>query len=821
MRKIVSIIAALCIVATTLFAVSYTNNTYHKLAEEYTEKAEKALDAGYYELAEEYAAEAKKNAALSEEFIAMMMAKTAAEESIEAAKARIDYASKQGADPESRQMKSALSYLNQAESDFSDENYESAKTNADRVMAVLSDDYLAELAAKKAAEDAKVNAAAALERAKAAIDTAEEAGMDDTYPVYNAAQEAYTSALKNFEDENYADSIEDSEKVVDLLTPPEKIAEMVESAKQEAAEAVERAREALERAEAAGADKSRDPYKTALEDYQKAVDELNEGKYKAAKDDAQKVLDALDDDYFDVLDAKTAAEEAIGKAKARLDEVAANGMSEDDPLYQDAKDYYDQAVQDFADGAYADAKDNAEQVIALLADVKDGKSEDVSDEVPVDNEETGKTDESETDGTDTVKEGETGEPVTEDVADTGKTDSESTEGSESADENAARAAARDAIAKAKAAIAAAEKAGLSPDSDLYHKVNNDYEKAVKAYGNGEYGPAKDYADSVVAALTDEALAEARKQAEAAEAIAAARERIVAANAAGLDTSYEPYKEAIAYYREAQKAFAEGDWDAAIENAGKVKDLLSDEAIDNLLNESDEDSARSSAEGKLAAARERLDYAENAGVPATDSTYKAALAYYDRALSEFENGYYDDSIGDSEQVLQLLSDDFINNFLARGEAEKAIAAAKERIDYADSINAARDFPIAYNAAKAYYAQALNDYNAELYEKAVADANKAIDALSEIHEMIPLPKFYIVRPWAETKDCFWNISGRPYVYNNPWLWENLYEANKDNIPERDNPNLILPGMKMEIPSITGEYRDGVYSPDVEYETFRANR
>ena len=92
------------------------------------------------------------------------------------------------------------------------------------------------------------------------------------------------------------------------------------------------------------------------------------------------------------------------------------------------------------------------------------------------------------------------------------------------------------------------------------------------------------------------------------------------------------------------------------------------------------------------------------------------------------------------------------------------------------------------------------------------------MAEIKEVTPLPKYYVVKPWESDKDCFWNISGRPYVYNNPYLWENLYEANKNSLPDPKNPNLIRPGMKMEIPSISGEYRDGVYSPDKDYEPFQ---
>ena len=39
----------------------------------------------------------------------------------------------------------------------------------------------------------------------------------------------------------------------------------------------------------------------------------------------------------------------------------------------------------------------------------------------------------------------------------------------------------------------------------------------------------------------------------------------------------------------------------------------------------------------------------------------------------------------------------------------------------------------------------------------------------------------------------------------------------MPKPNDPNLIMPGMKMEIPSITGEYREGVYSPSKKYDGY----
>ena len=53
------------------------------------------------------------------------------------------------------------------------------------------------------------------------------------------------------------------------------------------------------------------------------------------------------------------------------------------------------------------------------------------------------------------------------------------------------------------------------------------------------------------------------------------------------------------------------------------------------------------------------------------------------------------------------------------------------------------------------------------------------------------------------------------------EARYQKNKDAMPKPDDPNLILPGMKMEIPSLSGEFRDGVYSPSKSYDTYGLNR
>ena len=76
MKKSISILS-FGLLANSIFAASYSykDNTYQRMADEYTKKAEAALDAGEYDLSVEYAQKAEENAALSKAFIESMLAR--------------------------------------------------------------------------------------------------------------------------------------------------------------------------------------------------------------------------------------------------------------------------------------------------------------------------------------------------------------------------------------------------------------------------------------------------------------------------------------------------------------------------------------------------------------------------------------------------------------------------------------------------------------------------------------------------------------------------------------------------------------------------
>ena len=204
----------------------------------------------------------------------------------------------------------------------------------------------------------------------------------------------------------------------------------------------------------------------------------------------------------------------------------------------------------------------------------------------------------------------------------------------------------------------------------------------------------------------------------------------------------------------------------------------------------------------------------------NNTYqKLADEYTKKAENALDAGQYEDAVEYSKKAEENaeLSKAYIQMMMAKKQAEDSIKLAKNQIAYAEKIDAPHTFPMAYTSAKENLESAENFYSEEDYPKATEYAKASLAALDGIREVTPLPEFYIVKPWAETKDCYWNISGRPYVYNNPLLWENLYQANKSAMPKPEDPNLIHPGMKMKIPSLTGEYRSGTYDPKKSYDAY----
>ena len=198
---------------------------------------------------------------------------------------------------------------------------------------------------------------------------------------------------------------------------------------------------------------------------------------------------------------------------------------------------------------------------------------------------------------------------------------------------------------------------------------------------------------------------------------------------------------------------------------------------------------------------------------------------------YEEGDYDASAKYSEEAVRYaeLSDEYVRQQLKMKEADDAIAAARRRLDYAASVNAATRYSEEYSRAQVAFAEARAFRASENYDEAIDAANRVLVALAYVSaEEAPvpapaaavaetsggLPAQYTVRAWNDYGDCFWNIAGRPWVYNDPWKWRILYDANKSKMPDPNDPNVIEPGMVLDIPAIKGEARQGAWDANRTY-------
>ncbi|MGL4982743.1 MAG: LysM peptidoglycan-binding domain-containing protein [Treponemataceae bacterium] len=201
----------------------------------------------------------------------------------------------------------------------------------------------------------------------------------------------------------------------------------------------------------------------------------------------------------------------------------------------------------------------------------------------------------------------------------------------------------------------------------------------------------------------------------------------------------------------------------------------------------------------------------------------AYEFMQKADVAFGSGDYDLAL---EYTLEAeknadLSYAYINSVALKYHAAEKIKIAQDEYKRVESIKAEENFPTTYELAFQALIDGESAFVVKNYENANNQAEQAIELFASIRDITPLPEYYIVRPWAESYDCYWNISSRPYVYNNPTLWENLYQANKSSMKQPSNPNLIMPGMKMKIPSINGEHREGTFDKQNKYEPFELKK
>lgn len=223
-----------------------------------------------------------------------------------------------------------------------------------------------------------------------------------------------------------------------------------------------------------------------------------------------------------------------------------------------------------------------------------------------------------------------------------------------------------------------------------------------------------------------------------------------------------------------------------------------------------------------------------------STFIFAVSYDDneyqrksRAYTELANRSYDEGDYDAAVEYAKLAEDyaqksadFIQRMLARTEAEQDMNKARTRFTWAKQNKAETRFPEAYANAETALSAGSEAFDSENYDVAVVCANKVLEALSIVtgDETKPvdgtmlsdLPAEYKIRTWRGERDCLWNIAAQPAVYGNPFMWQKLYDANRDKMPDVANPNWVEPGIILKIPSLHGEKRTGMFDHSKIYKS-----
>ncbi len=209
-------------------------------------------------------------------------------------------------------------------------------------------------------------------------------------------------------------------------------------------------------------------------------------------------------------------------------------------------------------------------------------------------------------------------------------------------------------------------------------------------------------------------------------------------------------------------------------------------------------------------------------------YKQAQDLLSKSQAAMDAGDYDGAAQLAKQAQDALdkSNAYVADKLQFYRANGWLSQANDRVAYAKSIQADVNYKEDYTIAVAQVTSAKTALDAQKYDDSITASKAAIDALKDIApktaaapkpapapQALELPEYYVVRLIIPLRDCFWRIAAYPWVYNDPWKWKLLYNANKNLIPDPNNPDLIEPGERFVIPPLAGETRSGDYDPAKE--------
>jgi len=191
-------------------------------------------------------------------------------------------------------------------------------------------------------------------------------------------------------------------------------------------------------------------------------------------------------------------------------------------------------------------------------------------------------------------------------------------------------------------------------------------------------------------------------------------------------------------------------------------------------------------------------------------YKRSLELRRQADAAFQQGDYlkAEQLSKESEKLSVLSREEAETQRLQWVANAWKNRAAERVAFGEKNDAAGQLGSVWVEAKGAFSLAVGEYEAKRYAQSTEASKRVLDLMKDFAPS-KFPAFYTVRLIPEARDCFWRIAEYPFIYGDPWKWKILYEANKDKIPQPDNPDLIEPGIVLTIPSIAGEIRSGTWT------------
>ena len=215
---------------------------------------------------------------------------------------------------------------------------------------------------------------------------------------------------------------------------------------------------------------------------------------------------------------------------------------------------------------------------------------------------------------------------------------------------------------------------------------------------------------------------------------------------------------------------------------------------------------------------RRDYLINEGVITNaDSNDNNILDLRDKAVSYSKENNYNDASSNASQAINIL--DMLEAPIAYAKAEESLNKAKE-----DGYNETK--MTNYNQASTtliFAKQALDnkDFSNSLFNSkmVIEMVNAMYNGTDYNNEEITIvetsgvlfPQYYKVQYRKVGTDSLWRIASYDFIYGDGNLWRKIYEANKDKIKD---PNVIIGGQILLIPSLKGETRDGTYDSNKQY-------